>query len=230
MYISGKVSDKSFKEKEELRMEMIKVHSKLDPKVVMKIIQGHFATSHSHINYYIDLTTLKARQNEAEAAAALMARDYEATTVIDTIVCMEGCEIIGAYLAQELTKGGVLSVNQHQTIYIMTPEINVNGQLIFRDNMQPMIRGKHVLLLLANVTTGQTLNQSLECLQYYGANVVGISAIFSAITSARMLKVNSVFNEKDIPDYKTFDPRNCPVCQQGKKIDAIVNGYGYSEI
>ena len=37
-----------------------------------------------------------------------MARDYEATTVIDTIVCMEGCEIIGAYLAQELTKGGVL--------------------------------------------------------------------------------------------------------------------------
>ena len=109
-------------------------------------------------------------------------------------------------------------MNQHQTIYIMTPEINVNGQLIFRDNMQPMIRGKHVLLLLANVTTGQTLNQSLECLQYYGANVVGISAIFSAITSARMLKVNSVFNEKDIPDYKTLTQEIVRSASRGKRL------------
>ena len=77
-------------------------------KVALKVIPGHFVTSHSHINYYVDLTTLQARQNEAEAAAKLLAKMYENNTVVDTIICLNNCEIIGAYLAQELTKGGIM--------------------------------------------------------------------------------------------------------------------------
>ena len=34
--------------------------------VPLKIRPGHFATNHAHINYYIDVTTLKARTKEAE--------------------------------------------------------------------------------------------------------------------------------------------------------------------
>ena len=52
-----------------METRMFKVHAKGDPSVALKVIPGHFATNHSHINYYIDLTTLKARQNEAQAAA-----------------------------------------------------------------------------------------------------------------------------------------------------------------
>ena len=31
----------------------------------LRVAKGHFATSHSHINYYIDVTTQKARLSEA---------------------------------------------------------------------------------------------------------------------------------------------------------------------
>ena len=112
----------------------------------LKIVKGHFATNHSHINYYMDMTTLKTRQKEAQAAAKAIVHEYVTSTVVDTIVCMDGTEVVGAYLAEELTAAGFMSMNAHQTIYVVSPELNSMGQLVFRDNLQPMIRGKHVLL------------------------------------------------------------------------------------
>ena len=47
---------------------IIKILSK-NGSVPLKVIHGHFATNHSHINCYLDMTTLKTRQSEAELAA-----------------------------------------------------------------------------------------------------------------------------------------------------------------
>ena len=35
------------------------VESKRNKELQIKIIPGHFATSHSHVNYYIDMTSIK---------------------------------------------------------------------------------------------------------------------------------------------------------------------------
>ena len=37
--------------------------------LVLRVAKGHFATSHSHINYYIDVTMQKTRLSEARAVA-----------------------------------------------------------------------------------------------------------------------------------------------------------------
>ena len=42
-----------------------KVTSKLNEKIHLHVVPGHFATSHSHINSYLDMTTLKVRHSEA---------------------------------------------------------------------------------------------------------------------------------------------------------------------
>ena len=34
----------------------IKIPSKINSKILLKVVPGHFATSHSHINYYMDMT------------------------------------------------------------------------------------------------------------------------------------------------------------------------------
>ena len=137
---------------------------------------------------------------------------------------------IGAYLAEELTKAGVLSINFHKTIYITTPEIASTGQLVFRDNIQPMIKGKNVLLLMASATTGQTLAKAIQALNYYGASISGISAIFSAANSSMGIPINSLFTIKDIPDYKAYAPEGCSLCRDKKPIDAFANAYGYSSL
>lgn len=198
--------------------------------VVLKVIPGHFATSNSHVNYYLEMTTLKARQSEAEEAARVLVTQYITSTVVDTILCLDGTQIIGAYLAQELNHSGFMSINAHQTIYVVAPEFDSVGQMIFRDNLQPMIRGKHVLILMASVTTGITIQRSAECIQYYGGSVAGISSIFSAIPEVNGMKINAIFDPADLPDYKTYASHECPLCARGQKMDALVNSHGYSKL
>ena len=207
--------------------DIIKIESKQHPKVVLRVIPGHFATPYSHVNYYLDMTALKARQSEAAAVAAELSKQIAVTTIVDTIVCMDGCEIVGSYLAEELTKAGVYSMNAHKTMYIITPEFGPSGQMLFRENLKPMVRGKNVLLLMASVTTGQTIVRAVRALRYYGAEITGICAIFSAANSIGGMTINSLFTMADLPDYRKYEPENCSMCKAKKKIDAFANGFGY---
>ena len=208
----------------------IKIYAPMNKKLAMKIIPGHFATSNSHINQYIDLTSMKTRMNEAAEAARVLAKQYMNSTVVDTIVCLDGCEVVGAFLAQELSGAGIRSMNSHQTIYIITPEFNTNGQMIFRNNNQPAVYNKNILLLAASATTGDTLRKSLECIQYYGGIMQGISAIFSAVNKIDQITVHSIFTAKDIPDYRSFTIGECPMCISKQRLEAIVNGNGYMKL
>lgn len=208
----------------------IKIYAPMNKKVALKVMPGHFATSNSHINLYIDLTTLKTRQNEAAEAARVLARQYIISTLVDTIVCLDGCEVIGAFLAQELTLSGIMSMNAHQTIYIITPEFNTNGQMIFRENFLPFVYGKNILLLAGSTTTGDTLRRSVECIKYYGGAMQGISSIFSAVDVVDDIKVNSIFKPKDLPDYASYNVGECPLCESKHRLEAIVNGSGYMKL
>lgn len=208
----------------------VKIHAPLNRNVTLKVIPGHFATSHSHINLYIDLTSTKSRLSEASEAARVMSRQYVNSVVIDTIVCLDNCEVLGGFLAQELTAAGIQSMNAHKTMYIVSPEYNTNGQMIFRDCNQGAIYNKKVLLLVASATTGDTIRRSQECIRYYGGELNGISAIFSAVDEVEGMKVNSIFRKQDIPDYQSYNINTCPLCKAGQKLDAIVNGYGYMRL
>lgn len=208
---------------------IVKYYSRKDPNIALKVIPGHFATNHSHLNNYLDMTTMKTRANEAERIAIAMKDYYNVMgKPIDTIVCLDGCEVIGAFLASELSRAGVLSMNAHKTIYVVTPEFNSNGQMIFRDNLKPEVQGRNVLLLLASATTGKTIRNSIECIQYYGGTLQGISAIFSAVDSINGHRIDALFRAEDIPNYHAYSHHECPMCQNGEHVEALVNGYGYS--
>ena len=72
--------------------------------LVLRVVPGHFATSHSHINYYIDVTMQKTRLSEAQAVAKELVSYYNHSTIVDTILCLDGTEVIGTCLATELTR------------------------------------------------------------------------------------------------------------------------------
>lgn len=196
----------------------------------LRVSKGHFATSHSHINYYIDVATQKTRLSEATAVAEELLSYYSSNTIVDTILCLDGTEVIGTCLAQELTDAAYTNINAHQTIYIVTPEHTTGSQLIFRDNIAQMIKNKHVLILAASVTTGYTAQAAIEAINYYGGTVVGIASIFATVDNCGGYAVHSAFNPNDLPDYASFASHECPLCKQGIKIDALVNGYGYSKL
>ncbi len=208
----------------------VKLYNK-NTTVPLKVVRGHFATNHSHVNYYIDMTTLKTRVSEAEAVAATLAGQYVANSIVDTIVCLDGTQVIGAFMAQELTRAGYGSINAHGTIYVVTPEYDSSNQMmLFRDNLRPMIENKHVIVLMASVTTGITIRKSMNCISYYGGIPVGASAIFSAVDDVEGYPVHAIFHTADLPDYQSCTVQECPMCAAGQRIDALVNSYGYSKL
>ena len=200
------------------------------PNLQLRVSKGHYATSHSHINYYIDVTLTKFRLSEARAAAQELVRGYRGTTIIDTILCLDGTEVIGACMGSELTKAGYSNMNAHQTIYVVTPEHTTGSQLIFRENTAPMIADKHVLVLAASVTTGYTVQSAVEAIRYYGGEPAGVTAIFATVDECAGYPVASIFDPNDLPDSQSYDSHNCPWCKEGKKIDALVNSFGYSSL
>lgn len=210
--------------------DSIKITSKNYPNIKLRVIPGHFVTAHSHANYYLDMTNMKSRQSEASTIAKAMAENYISSTIVDTIVCIDGCEVIGAYLANYLTESGILSMNTHKTLYITRPEFSHTGQFLFRENVQHMIKNKNVLILLAMANTGSTLSGAVDVIQYYGGRVAGISAIFSSVSDAYSYPINALFTTADIPDYQLFPASRCELCQAKKPIDALANNFGFSKL
>ena len=89
---------------------IVKFKSKESAGLNLHAIPGHFATSHSHINYYVDVTSIKTRVSEAKEAAKALYTKVPHHSYIDTIVCMDGTEMIGAFLSQEIERNGLMSV------------------------------------------------------------------------------------------------------------------------
>ncbi len=198
--------------------------------VVLRYIPGHFITPNSHVNYYMDLTDMKSRQREARATGEEMADMYLSSDVIDTILCLNGMEVVGSYLANKLTKAGIISANRHQTMYITTPEYNASGQMMFRENNRHMIKGKKVLVIIDTATTGDTLRSAVNSVSFYGGQVIGISAIFSVAIQGEGVQIRSLYSTRDLTDYMSYSMDACPLCKAGTPVDAICNGFGYSTL
>jgi len=194
------------------------------------IYKGHFATSHSHMNYFLDVASNKASIKEAKAIAGELAENYKFGVEVDTVLCLDGTEVIGACLAEALSVPDRFHVNAGKNIFVLTPEHVGGSQLYFRDNTSHMITGKNVLTLAASVVTGYTVESAVEAVTYYGGTPVGLCSIFSRISERAGLTVHSVFGANDLPDYIMSPAHNCPMCARGERIDALVNSFGCSAL
>lgn len=207
--------------------EKFKIETKI-PHLYLSGYKGHFVAGRSHLNYYIDITSQKSRLSEAKAVAKAIAPNYKLHTEIDTILCLDGTEVIGTCLASELTKNDLASINANREINILAPEYTASNQLMFRDNIVQMISGKRVLVLAASVVTGSTAQNAFEAIRYYSGTPVGIASIFATMKEYEDFQIASVFDPQDLPEYESHSAMDCPLCKKGERIDALINSFGCS--
>ena len=143
---------------------------------------------------------------------------------------MDGCEVIGAYLAEELAAAGVPNSTHHNSMYVITPEFDNGGQMVVKKNIKDMIKGRNVLVVLASAMSGRTITKAIGTILAYGGHVKGLSVIFGNIQEVDGYPVYSVFSHEDLPNFTLSDPNECPDCKAGKKLDAVVNSYGYETL
>ena len=198
--------------------------SHLNSEISIKVIDGHFATKHSHISHCIDMTQVKSRLNCAKAAAKILSDSFSSTPV-DTIITLDRMKMVGAFMAHYLSHAGI---NLHHDIAVISPEL-VDDKLLLRDNFLPFVMNSHVLLLTASATTGQTVNSAIEGIRFYGGVPVGAATVFGS-EFACDVPVVKLFGLNDIQGYNSYAPQECPLCRKGMKVDAVVNSYGYSKL
>ncbi len=203
----------------------LELTARRNKKVKIRVMEGHFATQHSHVSHCIDMTAVKSEMNMAKEAAKLFAENFYSTP-IDTIITLERTKMIGAFLASELSGSGI---NQGADIAVVSPEVT-GDMMILRDNLSPYVKNRRVLLLTATATTGLTLASALEGIRYYGGETAGAAAVFGGNFSFKNIPVVRLFGVEDIHGYSSFAASECPYCRAGIKIDALVNSYGYSKI
>jgi len=197
--------------------------------IAVEVVRGHFATGHSHVNYYINLTHAKDRHRMAKEIAFELSVRY-ASIPVDTVICRDGTKMIGSFIADALTQQGIMMINYDADINVITPERDNGGHLIFRENNLEMVSGKNVLMLVSSVSTGRTVNLAMDCLKYYGGNLAGVCALFSIVPEVYSCPIDAVFTNEDIPDYRSYPSEDCELCAQKVKIDGIVNSYGFSRL
>ena len=81
-------------------INMVKLPTKKS-NLFLRVAKGHFATSHSHINYYIDVTTQKSRLSEAKAVAKELVAAYQHSTIVDTVLCLDRLRKAACYLRRK---------------------------------------------------------------------------------------------------------------------------------
>ncbi|MDR1400059.1 MAG: hypothetical protein LBJ41_09075 [Treponema sp.] len=206
------------------------VSSQKNSKIIVQVSAGHFATNSAHRTHYIDIFDLMSSASVARQAARELAVPYLTNTLVDAIVYMDNTEILAAYMADELLQAGMSVMNVGSEILLLTPMLSADGHFIFHQNVREKIKNRNVVLMVASLSTGATADRMLECLSYYGCKLVGISAIFSVYPEASGKKIHSLFDCADIPDYHFYTPAECRMCQEGIKIDAIINSQGYTKL
>jgi orotate phosphoribosyltransferase len=213
-------------------MENVAFNVPLDenPHIYLGVIPGHFTTSYAHVNHYLDLNEIKSNMLMAREVAKELTAPYLSKIHVDTIVCMERTEVVGAFLAEELVRGGAPEFTNDGSIHIVQPINSVNGNLIFQGSTAGWITGKNIILLAATISSGRTVRKALECLAFYGGKPIGISTLFLASKERQDEMVHPLFIADDIPDYSIWGPAECELCKCGVKLDAIISSEGYTRI
>ena len=142
------------------------IRSRENPNLELIAFHGHFATRHSHNSHYLDITRLKHEYSLAHDTALALANHYIYEKYAKIPRCRSHRELEEYTLARQLTQKILFSVNNNVSICVVTPEYDSNGQLLFRENLVPMIQGKNALLLISTVNSGKTARRALECIQY----------------------------------------------------------------
>jgi orotate phosphoribosyltransferase len=143
---------------------------------------------------------------------------------------MERTDVIGAYLAEELLREGTAVMNTGRDIHVVSPMGIAGGKFIFQDNVVEWISDRNVILLVTSISSGKTVDGAVECISYYGGNLIGISSLFLVKPNDLEHETHSLFTSDDVPDFKIYNISDCELCKKGRKLDALVNSEGYTRL
>lgn len=162
------------------------------------LLEGHFLLSSGrHSNRYCQCAKLLQYTDRAAAVLAVVAEKLK-DTPIDIVV---GPAMGGIIVAYEL--GRQLGV---PAIFTEREE----GKMTLRRGFE-VHQGQRVLITEDVITTGKSSMETIESLQQYGVEIVGIACIVNRSTGDIKYPIFDAIKL----DIESWEPESCPLCKQG---------------
>ena len=165
------------------------------------LLKGHFClTSGLHSDTYFQCAKLYENPQVVEKLGKALAeklKNKEFDTVISPAI---GAIIFGYETAKQCGKRNLFVERK-------------DGILQLRRNYE-LKKGEKVLILEDVITTARTINETIEAIKEFDAEVIGVACIVDRTCGKTDYDITSLLQVNPV----TYDPSECPLCAEGVEL------------
>lgn len=166
------------------------------------VLHGHFClTSGLHSNIYFQCAKLYQYPKITEQIGEKLAKELESLE-FDTIVAPAVGAVIIGYETAKQTKKRNLFVERK------------DGKMELRRGYS-LKKGEKIVIIEDVITTARTIDETIEALAQYGAEVVAVGCIIDRTCNKTNYNIKSLLQIEPV----TYNPENCPLCQANIPIE-----------
>ncbi len=182
---------------------------------------NHFVgTSGRHMSMYVNKDALYPHTKETSRIGQLFAEKNKDLNIDVIAAPALGGIILSTWTAYHLS---LLKNKDILGIYTeKTPEKNQ----IFTRGYDALIKGKNVLVIEDNTTTGGSVKKVVESVRKAGGNVVAVCVMFNRDPDKVNSKtIGAPFSSLSVIKAESWEEQDCPLCQKNIPINTTV-GHG----
>ncbi|MDD2955337.1 MAG: hypothetical protein PHD67_03355 [Oscillospiraceae bacterium] len=179
----------------------------------LTVTREHAAEPGCHMNRRVGTAGLRHSGKLAREAARLLAAPYQAGALVELILCEQGCEVVGSFLACELSGGNALSLNRGCDIRVAAFRWEEERPVLLEP--EPL-SGQSVLLLADRLFPP---DKALCCAQWAAAQeaaLSGVCALFGTPGKVGWRRVHCLFSAVEVPGFHFWPEEECPLCRAEK--------------
>lgn len=172
------------------------------------IKEGHFfLTSGRHSDLYINKDSIFCIPELFRIIVYETKKSIE--EYLNKIDIITGPAIAGSILA------GVLSLGIFGCNKIFVYPEKHEGTMIFRRGYDKIVKGKNVWITEDIITTGRSVENTIDAVTFNGGNVIGVSCIWN---KGNYLPSTGVLISLIYEEVKSYLPVDCPQCKERIKL------------
>ncbi len=187
------------------------------------IFYGHFVfTSGKHAPRYIDKMALFAHPTLASEMGKLFAEKFADQNIEVVVAPALGGIILSTWVAYHLSE-----LNKRDVLGIYTEKTPEKAQ-IFTRGYDKLVKGKRVLIVEDNVTTGGSVRKVVDAVKAAGGEIVEVCSMANLNPKPESITneiIGATFSSLTELPVVLYDEATCPLCKDNIPIDTE-HGHG----
>lgn len=175
---------------------------------------SHFVgTSGRHMSLYVNKDALYPHTKETSRMGELFAEKNKDLDIDVVVAPALGGIILSTWTAYHLSK-----IKGKEILGVYTEKTPDRNQ-VFTRGYDKLVKGKNVLVIEDNVTTGGSVKKVVNSVREAGGNVVAVCVMFNRDLSITSETIGAPFSSLSVIEAESWDEADCPLCKKGVPID-----------